>query len=252
MVSFGVLQRTVQLWHQLLGKMGDSYTHGEGGLTSVKLYQWKKVGYIHKQVEQFVRKNDRKIRMICEIGVGAFDTAVVLHTLLPDAKFLAFDRHGSDSSSFFAAFRSQRKEKSLTEAASDEFKQWLGSNAVTIVWGNPALTIPQYQQEHPSVLCDLVLLNGAKTRGARLHDLENIKRMSHADTLLLMNDITTLDCVHGRGAEAEVCAHGSHAQATMAYRQMVLEKRLRVDDCLVPFPQPNDGFCVGRFIYKKK
>lgn len=80
--------------------------------------------------------------------------------------------------------------------------------------------------------------------------MRNFEALAHPGTLVLMDEITTLDCVHGRGDEADVCSHAD-GQTSMGYRKIVQEGRYKIDDCLMPFPRTNDGFCVGHFTFKQ-
>ncbi len=140
--------------------------------------------------------------------------------------------------------------------AFEEFSKWMKGRA-TMTWGKSQETIPEFGRANPDLKCDLVLIDGEKSkngryawrfarcgtgrgpseRAARYRDMVNMRELSHKNTLVLMDEITTLDCVYGRGEESgkrlcavarlltracckDVCAH-QDGETTMGYRKVV-------------------------------
>ena len=105
-------------------------------------------------------------------------------------------------------------------------------------------------REHPDVRCDVVFIDGSKAYEQRVADLTNFRALSHAKTLVLMDDIASEACL--TGGACEKVPHTNYNSAQAAYRNKVDMRELLVHRCLqdtVPeFPQ-DDIVCAGSFLY---
>jgi predicted O-methyltransferase YrrM len=176
------------------------------------------------------------VRNICEVGMYAGNSGNFWLLAFSTAHLYTFDK-----------FKGSENEKLGLAAAAMLTR--LGRT--TFIRGQSGTTVPQFAREHPDVSCDIVFIDGSKAFEQRVADLTNFRALSHAKTLVLMDDIASEACL--TGGACDKVQHTNYNTAQAAYRHKVDTGELVVHRCLqdtvIPdFPE-DDIVCVGSFLY---
>ena len=126
------------------------------------------------------------------------------------------------------------------------------------VWGLSNNTVPSYAREHPSHVCDVLFVDGAKFAEQRWLDLQNFRRLTRPGAVLFYDEATTLECVKGEVSENSPLCHGLDG-ASKAYNRAAKQGLVKVVDCRwavrgVPGGGLNkkgvvgDGSCVAEYL----
>ena len=135
-------------------------------------------GYVssrtHLQVEFFtalLQKNSH-IQNIAEIGFNAGHSSDLFLKTLPSVKVLSFDimEHGY-------------------ARVGKEYVDLQYPSRHHLIEGNSLVTVPSYHKENPESTFDLIFIDGGHDFKTALNDIINMKSLSSAATLLVMDDI---------------------------------------------------------------
>ena len=173
------------------------------------------------------------ISNICEVGVMAGSSSVVMMMQAPTANWWGFD-YALDTM--------------LRTQGAGEFLQKAFPGKALLTIGDSLKTVPKFYDENPSVMCDVVFLDGGKTYDLRKGDLQNFYKMSSNKTIVFMDEICGNDYVSGHmNAKCDDNSMDFEVESR-AYREAVLNGKLKIQACLDK-KSAYDGFCVGNYIY---
>jgi hypothetical protein len=220
----------ISAWHLLINAHDPAYTSGLWGITSVELYHGEKVKFLYEQTAVAV-SNGLQIKNICEVGVMAAGSSVFMIAIATEAHWWGFDLRDT-------AWGDR------TEIATNLLEK-LSPGRTTMTWGSSVRTLPAFAKSNPEVRCDLVLVDGSKNKLLRKADVLALRAISHANTLVFLDEVSSVACVSGTGP----CEGLLYGEAGAAYAELVHQHLFTVDHCLEPFPVPEDSVCTGHFRY---
>ena len=116
----------------------------------------------------------REIRLIAETGFNTGGSSRVFLSARPDTSVVSFDlgEHGS----------SVRKAKADVDRAFP--------NRHELLLGDSTETVPAYAKAHPDKRFDLIFVDGGHDYAIAKADLLNFRAMSHANTIVVIDDLT--------------------------------------------------------------
>jgi len=235
--SWGIIQYSLQLWDIFLTTHVPEYQPGQHGITQPKYAGLKTRLFYDEMVN--ARKNGLQVKTICEVGMYAGASSQFFLLANKDAHLYTFDTFS--------------KGKMLSKLAADTMVQMGRATAVS---GSSLETVPEFPKKYPGVQCDIVFIDGSKKYDIRLQDLANFRAVSHKDTLVLLDEVCSNECVRN-GPESACSEEGTRknfATACMAYRTTVQKGEMEIEKCMdmemLPedFPK-NDYVCSARFLY---
>lgn len=113
------------------------------------------------------------IKKILEIGLNAGHSAENFFKRCPDLElFVSFDINRYD----------------YTKYAFDYFSQKYGDRFL-FVEGDSAITVPQFSQQYPDLLFDLIYVDGCHLYEYAMKDVVNAKSLAHPGTILWIDDV---------------------------------------------------------------
>ena len=124
----------------------------------------------------------REIRLIGETGFNTGGSSRVFLSARPDTSVVSFDL-GEHSSSV------RRAKADIDRAFPNRHELWLGDSTETV---------PAYAHAHPHKRFDLIFVDGGHDYEVAKADLLNFRAMSHANTIVVIDDLTPW-WVWGRG-----------------------------------------------------
>lgn len=60
----------------------------------------------------------------------------------------------------------------------------------SIIYGDSTKTIPEFVAQHPDIKFDLIFIDGGHEYRVAKADIQNMRRLAHPDTLVIMDDLT--------------------------------------------------------------
>eukprot|EP01064_Diplonema_japonicum_P014051 TRINITY_DN21573_c0_g1_i1.p1 TRINITY_DN21573_c0_g1~~TRINITY_DN21573_c0_g1_i1.p1 ORF type:complete len:389 (+),score=60.88 TRINITY_DN21573_c0_g1_i1:44-1168(+) len=139
--------------------------------------------YYHKIVQA-----EKRGSTLCEVGFGSGLSSLGYLRSNPDIKLLTFDLWDDTMGRFgFDPVMHKRK-----ELAADYLKSQFGDRW-TLVKGDSYRTIPQYFLDNPSVMCDIIHVDGNHTRGGVLTDLVFFQTRAKRQHQVLIDDLQFVD-----------------------------------------------------------
>lgn len=237
--SFDTILYTLNLWDMYLVQHEPTYKPGQHGISQPKYLNMKTKLFYDAMLKD--RRLGLKVTNICEVGMYAGASSLFWLLAQKDARLHTFDT--------FA------KGKHLSKVAADTL---IKLGRLKIIVGSSVDTVPRFRRDAPETKCDIVFIDGNKKYDVRLLDLKNFRAISHPDTLLLMDEVCSVDCAKGgpvSSCKDQGCERNA-GSACMAYRTMVENQQLQILDCIdhkdssVPREYPvGDYVCSGRFLY---
>jgi predicted O-methyltransferase YrrM len=227
-LSLEVIRVVLDLYHETVKFWDVSYRRGHDGITAPN-YNDRKTEFVANQV-QLAKKNGLKIKNICEVGFMAGASSVLFMLLAPEATWYGFDYAG---------------ENRLRTVGAGKFLERARPGKAFFILGDSTKTVPEFHSAHPDVKCDLVLVDGAKS-DLRYQDIQNLRAMSHKDTLMLLDEVSNTAYVKGGNDNYQPKWGG----AERSYHRAVKDNLMTIPACIEePFPAPLDSFCTGKFKY---
>jgi predicted O-methyltransferase YrrM len=231
-ISDKLIGKILSMYHEVVRFWDLSYTQGHWGIADPDLYQLRKVRFVLDHMA-FAQQNGLMISNICEVGVMAGSSSVVMMMQAPTANWWGFD-YALDTM--------------LRTQGAGEFLQKAFPGKALLTIGDSLKTVPKFYDENPSVMCDVVFLDGGKTYDLRKGDLQNFYKMSSNKTIVFMDEICGNDYVSGHmNAKCDDNSMDFEVESR-AYREAVLNGKLKIQACLDK-KSAYDGFCVGNYIY---
>lgn len=136
------------------------------GVAALRL-EGMKVNFLWKAIHTHIPN----CRTVCEVGLNAGHSSILWMQACPQANAVLFDMpYKKWSHPAFDFLRSEYEGR------------------LEITEGNSLVSIPDYIQQHPNLQCDLVAIDGSKDPAVRLQDFLNLEKVSHRNTLLLLDD----------------------------------------------------------------
>jgi hypothetical protein len=125
---------------------------------------------------QYLSKNKTKI---CEIGVNACHSLLIMIIENPNAEYLLFDLNYHK----------------YTEPCINYIKSQFPNTKITIIYGNSIETVNNYINKHQYELnsYDLCHIDGGHTEDIFLHDYNNINKLSKKNTPIIFDDYNLYD-----------------------------------------------------------
>ena len=125
---------------------------------------------------QYLSKNKNKI---CEIGVNACHSLLIMLIENPNAKYLLFDLNNHK----------------YTEPCINYIKSQFPNTKITIIYGNSIETVNNYIKENQYELntYDLCHIDGGHTEDIFLHDYNNINKLSKKHEPVIFDDYNMYD-----------------------------------------------------------
>lgn len=158
-----------------------------------------------------------KIKTICELGFNAGHSALLFLDIVPEATLMEFDLGDTPWAAHNQAL--------LKEAYGDRFQYILGDSTNTI----PAYAAEIAAGTRPR--CDVLFVDGQKDEGPRRRDVENMVKISHADTLVFGDEGNTVECVGGQVEPTHaLCSNGVNGlfdDTSRAWNKLVREGFLK-------------------------
>jgi hypothetical protein len=113
--------------------------------------------------------------------------------------------------------------------------------------GDSRKTIPKFAEENPSLVCDVIFVDGAKGEQARFDDVVNLMKISRTDTFVFGDEGNTVECMSGLvEREDPACLESSFHNTSLAWHTLVRHDMLNFVDCSKPV-KLNDIVCLWRF-----
>lgn len=119
-----------------------------------------------------ITRSGRHVRSVAEIGFNAGHSSLIFLDTRPQISVMSFD------------LMSHRYAACAKEFVDRQFPR-----RHTIVEGNSLQTVPRFAKEHPEVTFDLIFLDGGHSYETALHDILNMKQLSHKETILIVDDL---------------------------------------------------------------
>jgi len=110
-------------------------------------------------------------KYICEIGVNACHSLILMLLINPFAEYLLFDLN-------FHRY---------TDPCINYIKQAFPQTKITAIYGNSIETVTKYSNENNTIF-DFVHIDGGHTHDVFSNDYENVKKMSNNDSLIAFDD----------------------------------------------------------------
>lgn len=204
-------------------------------------YGRTKSEFMHNRVCHHAGTIGRELLQVCEIGLNAGHTALLLLEAAPAARVVSFDLGDMPWARKQAAL--------LSRAYGTRFKA---------VFGRSNETVPRFvdgqsngqSNGQRATQCDVAFLDGGKSEAMRLADLRNVRTLARPGALLLFDEITTLACANGEGERVRTCGrkHDAWEGTSYAYHTASREGWVVVDACVwPPGLEDRDGICAARY-----
>lgn len=224
------------LWNKWLASQVKGYNPGAHGITEPK-YRGHKVQFFYNEMLT-AKAHGLVVRNICEVGTYAGNSANFWLLAFHDAHLYTFDKFRPGTAS----------NPGLGDTAT---KMLTALGRTTFVQGYTQESVPRFIKNNPAVKCDILFIDGSKRLEDRLHDLNNFRKISHKDTLMLIDDIESEQCVRGHNCPEAVLANSGTAQT--AIRQNVQKGELDILRCLQTDDKPeypkDDIVCSARYTH---
>lgn len=217
-------QTCLEAYHQTVRFWDSRYDPGHWGISS-PLYKRSKTDFVVEQVLK-ARENGLVIKSICELGIMAGASSLLfLLVSSPNAVWYGFD----------LAFDTPGRTRGAAE-----FLQRAFPDRAFYIEGDSEVLLP-----YEGILCDLVLIDGRKDE-KRYDDIVNLRKMSHSNTLVILDEGGDLE--YDKGNTDSLQRELRWGGAEVAYNRASKEKLIRWKDCS-PSVLERDFLCVVNFIY---
>lgn len=193
-----------------------------------------------RSLDGFIRGNRRRahaavvaaphVRSVCETGFNFGFSAAVWLMANAEARVLSFDLLEPSA---------PWKRRSLAR-----LHALFGAERLRVVAGDSGETVDAFvAQQRANLTCDVVHVDGDHRGDAPLRDLHAMRRLSHAGTLVLVDDVGT--CAYCRDPQAAWDA----AKAARAVHELrCFETAVDADDVPLSAADAGHSFCVGIFL----
>jgi hypothetical protein len=128
------------------------------------------------------------LKTVCETGFNAGHSTFGWLTTNPGVHVYSFDIGKHDYSRPMATYL-----------------QKLYPDRLNVTWGDSTVTLPKFQQDHPHVKCDLIIIDGGHTQDVCESDFYNFMYMANFDNILILDDYPTPQFINALG---DVWEHG--------------------------------------------
>jgi predicted O-methyltransferase YrrM len=112
------------------------------------------------------------VHSIAEIGFNAGHSTLIMLMSNQHLKIQSFD---------LGAYESSRQAWAV-------LKKHFPQRTLNMVWGDSTQTVPQFSSEHADTKFDIVIVDGGHTYEIAYADILNMKKLSHKDTVLIVDD----------------------------------------------------------------
>eukprot|EP00041_Stephanoeca_diplocostata_P013470 m.236031 g.236031 ORF g.236031 m.236031 type:complete len:317 (+) comp19347_c0_seq17:653-1603(+) len=194
-------------------------------------YQGVKTRFFFEKVCEFGQRKYPKPVTVCEVGFMAGHTAqLFLETLgeSPPSNVVSFD---------LGTWPWARPNGELLRS--------IYGNRHTSVFGDSRKTIAQFASSHKDVQCDIVFIDGAKDESIRFSDINQFRKVSSHDAMILLDECTFVDCINGTVPKEE-CGDHTWSGSTLAYWEASRQGIFHIDSCTwAPGFESKDGVCTA-------
>ena len=197
------------------------------GIASLHLYSKRKTTFMYNILRNI---SDYPRPVVCELGFMAGHSATMFLEGLPNAIVYSFDLADNPWSEYNAEY----------------MRNMYGSRFVNI-FGDSAVTFPEFVKKNPNVKCDILLIDGSKDPVHRYNDILMFKTISVPNALLFLDEVNNVGCASGLiDIEDPHChlGHPADSACSRTYNKLVKENILKVTSC-VTTPKNHDNYCAA-------
>ena len=226
--SYEMLEKKFSDLDDFTKRENPSFRARQHGVAALKYAQFK-TRLMFRHLQLIGEKIKSKITA-CEVGFNAGHSALVFLEGLPSsAKLYSFDLGD--------AKWAQKNANYIAQNYGSRFRYIKGDSQETLK-----------HSEFAGLVCDVILIDGAKDAHHRRHDILLFKNISRPGALLFLDEVNNLACVSGAINDShEACLRGKYAACSKEYNKLSTEKVFKIHEC-TETPTVDDGYCVAEFL----